>query len=460
MPFDPSVLAPAPSVRAPILTVLDAALAAVDPYAATRDFLKRDGDTLFAGDRTYNLAALQRVFVLGAGKAGAPMAQAVESVLSDRIHAGHVVVKTGHTAPTTQVTLAEASHPRPDAAGVAAGRRILALVEEAGPNDLVIALLSGGGSALLVGPAPGITLGDLQALTDALLASGATIQEVNCLRKHCESLKGGQLARAAAPATLLTLALSDVVGSPLDVIASGPTVPDATTWDDAWTIVRRYALTDRLPESIVRRLRAGLAGEIPDTPKPGDPLFDRTHTVVVADNRVAALAAQQRAAELGYATLLLTTYLEGEAAQVGRVAVALGREIQASAAPLAPPACVILGGETTVTLGTSPGRGGRNQELALSAALALDGNDGINDGITVVSLATDGTDGPTDSAGGIADGATAARGRALGLDPEHHLRSHDAYPFLQATHDLLLTGPTQTNVNDLVFVFVGTPHAV
>ncbi|HXF60504.1 MAG TPA: DUF4147 domain-containing protein, partial [Caldilineaceae bacterium] len=332
--------------------------------------------------------------------------------------------------------------------------RLLALVEEAGPDDLVIALLSGGGSALLVAPAPGISLADLQAMTDALLASGATIHEINCLRKHCESLKGGQLARAVAPANLLTLALSDVVGSPLDVIASGPTVPDATTWDDAWAIVRRYDLAEKLPHSILARLQAGREGRLPDTPKAGDPIFARSHTLVVADNRVAALAAAGRAAELGYNPLLLTTYLEGEAAQVARVAVALAREVQAHGQPVAPPACLILGGETTVTLGSNPGRGGRNQELALAAALALDGSQGI----TIASLATDGTDGPTDSAGGLADGGTVARGRALGLDPEDHLRRHDAYPYLRATHDLLLTGPTQTNVNDLVFVFVDRPH--
>jgi hydroxypyruvate reductase len=240
------------------------------------------------------------------------------------------------------------------------------------------------------------------------------------------------------------------VGSSLDVIASGPTVADASTWADAWAIVRRYALEDRLPAPIVARLQAGLAGKLPDTPKPGDSIFAASQTLVVADNRVAAQAAAARAEEMGFHPLLLTTYLEGEAAQVAKVAVALGREIQAHHTPVAPPACLILGGETTVTLGPDAGMGGRNQELALAAALGLEGSQGI----TVVSLATDGSDGPTDSAGGMADGATAARGRILGLDLEEHLRRHDAYPFLEATHDLLRTGPTQTNVNDLVFVFV------
>ena len=453
MRFDPSILLPNPAGRAPILSVLEAALDAVDPVQATRLVLERVGDTLTVAGRTYDLRHYRRIIVVGAGKAGAPMTQAVETVLGDRLSDGLVVVKTGHSAPTQHIEIAEASHPRPDAAGVAAGQRILTLAQNANDDDLVIALLSGGGSALLVAPAPGLTLADLQAMTDALLASGATIHEVNCLRKHCETLKGGQLARAVAPASLITLALSDVVGSPLDVIASGPTVPDATTWDDAWAIVRRFDLEDKLPAPILARLAAGRRGEIADTPKTDDPAFATTQTLIVADNRVAAVAAAARAQELGYHALLLTTYLEGEAAQIAKVAVALGREVLAHGAPISPPACLILGGETTVTLGKQPGQGGRNQELALAASIALAGETEI----TVVSLATDGSDGPTDSAGGFADGSTRARGRQLGLDAEEYLRGHNAYPYLQASHDLLVTGPTQTNVNDLVFVFVGTP---
>jgi glycerate 2-kinase len=455
MRFDAAILTPNTGERRAMVQVLDAALDAVDPVAATRAVLARDGDSLTVAGQVYDLKRYDRVLVVGAGKAGAPMTQAVEAVLGDRIAGGLVVVKDGHGGPTQTVEIAEAGHPRPNAAGVAAGERIMALAQEAGEHDLVIALLSGGGSALLVAPAQGLTLDDLQALTDALLASGATINEVNCLRKHCESLKGGQLARLVAPATLITLALSDVIGSPLDVIASGPTVPDESTWEDAWAIVRRYELVDKLPKAVLQRLEAGRAGEIPDTPKANDPAFADSRTLVVADNRVAAQAAAERARAVGYTPLLLTTYLEGEAAQVAKVAVALGREVLAHGEPVVAPACLILGGETTVTLGTNPGKGGRNQELALAAGVALAGEAGI----TVVSLATDGTDGPTDSAGGIGDGGTVARGRAAGLDAEDALRGHDAYPYLAATHDLLLTGPTQTNVNDLVFVFVGTPGA-
>jgi glycerate 2-kinase len=450
MAFHPSVLAPNPGQRQPILAVLEAALAAVDPFRAVQAALRREGNRLHAGPHTYDLEQFRRILVVGAGKAGAPMARAVEAVLEDYIADGLVVVKQGHGGPTRTVTIAEASHPMPDAAGVEAGRRILDLVQNATADDLIIALLSGGGSALLVAPAEGITLADKQAMTDALLASGASIDEINCLRKHCSAVKGGQLARAATPATTLTLALSDVVGSPLDVIASGPTVPDHATWSDAWSVVERYGLAAKLPAPIIDRLQAGQAGRIPDTPKPGDPAFARTRTVVVADNRVAAQAACTQAEKLGYHPLLLSTFMEGEAREVGRLLVALAREIRTSGHPVAPPACLVLGGETTVSLGATPGKGGRNQELALAAALELAG---IED-VTVVSLATDGTDGPTDSAGALVDGTTVARGKSLSLDAEVHLHRHNAYPFLAAVNDMLWSGPTQTNVNDLMLVFV------
>lgn len=450
MRFEPNILLPNREQREPILAVLEAALAAVDPAQAVRAVMQRVEDELVIAGQPYDLARYRRIFVVGAGKAGAPMAQAVEATLGDRITGGLVVVKTDHAAPTQQVEIVEAGHPIPDQAGIDAGRRILALAEGAGDKDLVIALLSGGGSALLEAPAGDLTLDDFQGLTQALLACGATINEINTLRKHCSALKGGQLARAVAPATLVTLILSDVVGSPLDVIASGPTVPDTSTWQDAWSVVEKYGLAEKLPPRIVQRLRGGLAGAIADTPKPGDPVFAGAHTLVVADNRVAAAAACQKAAEIGFHPLLLSTFVEGEASVIAGVAVALAREVQASGQPVAVPACLILGGETTVTLGKEHGRGGRNQELALAAALGLQGTAGI----TIVSLATDGTDGPTDSAGGLADGTTVVRGQALGLDAADHLRRHDAYPYLQAVHDLLVTGPTQTNVNDLIFVFV------
>ena len=471
--FDLSVLQPDPARRRPILSVLDAALDAVDPFAAVQNALRlRDGALVVAdpaaparaGRFAYDLGRFRRIFVVGAGKAAAPMCSAVEDLLGGRVSRGLAVTKYGHgldagrmPAPASPIRIVEAGHPVPDEAGVLAGEEMLALVERAGEEDLVIALLSGGGSALLVAPASeggdgfaALTLSDLQEMTDVLLACGATINEMNCLRKHCSSVKGGQLARAAAPATLLTLALSDVIGSPLDVIASGPTVPDESSWADAWAIVERYGLAAALPEAVVARLQAGLRGGLADTPKPGDPAFAGSRTLVIADNRTAADAAKAKAAELGYNTILLSTFIEGEAEEVAKFLVGLGREAPASGQPVPPPACLILGGETTVSLGDSPGRGGRNQHLALAAALSLQELPGV----TVVSLATDGTDGPTDSAGGIADQGTVARGEEAGLSAAGSLRRRDAYPFLEAAADLLLTGPTRTNVNDLLFVFV------
>lgn len=449
MPFDPLILSRHADARWRYLSILEAALAAVDPYQAVRARLHRADHELWIDGQTYDLNHFRRILVVGAGKAGAPMVRAVEDVLGATISAGLVVVKHGHTAPTAHVAIVEAAHPIPNQAGLDAGRRILALLEDASADDLVLVLLSGGGSALLEAPA-GLTLADLQATTDALLACGATINEINCLRKHLSLVKGGQLARAASPATLVTLVLSDVVGSPLDVIASGPTVPDRSTWADAWAVITRYGLASRLPATALVRLQAGMRGELPDTPKPDDPIFADVRTVIVGDNRVAAAAACQRAAELGYHPLLLTTFVEGEAREVAKVVVAVAKEVHSSERPVAPPACLILGGETTVTLGAQPGHGGRNQELALAAALALEGLPGV----TVAALATDGSDGPTDSAGGLIDAETVARGRAAGLDAGLALRRHDAYPYLRATGDLLLTGPTQTNVNDLICVWV------
>lgn len=448
MPFDPMILSRNTEARRRYLSIMQAALDAVDPYRAVHAQMRADGDTLQIGKRTYPLDRFRRVLVVGAGKAGAPMARATEDMLGDALTDGLVIVKRGHTAPTTRVQIVEAGHPIPTQEGIEAGERMLAMLEGADEHDLVIALLSGGGSALLEAPAE-ITLAELQAMTDALLACGATINEINCLRKHMSRVKGGQLARAASPATLITLVLSDVVGSPLDVIASGPTVPDSSTWQDAWTVVERYTLQQRLPSTMLARLQAGLQGKTPDTPKAGDPIFAGAQTLIVGDNRTAAQAAVRHAEELGYQTMLLTTFLEGEAKEAAKFAAAMAKEI-GIASPLRAPACIVLGGETTVTLGDAPGMGGRNQELALAAALALEGRSAIS----VASLATDGSDGPTDSAGALVDGETVTRGHSVGLSAAAALRRHDAYPYLRATGDLLVTGPTQTNVNDLIFVWV------
>jgi len=313
-------------------------------------------------------------------------------------------------------------------------------------------MISGGGSALLPLPREGMTLADKVSVTDLLLRSGADIVEFNAVRKHLSRIKGGQLARAAAPAAVATVVVSDIVGNPLDAIASGPTVPDPTTFADALAVLRKYRLTERVPRAALRVLERGAAGELPETPKAGDRIFDRVSTAIVADNATAAQAAVGEAARLGFSAQLLSTYIEGEAREVGRVLAGIARELAATGHPLAPPACLVCGGETTVTV-TGAGRGGRNQELALSAGRTLAGLSSV----LVASFATDGTDGPTDAAGGVADGTSWARARMNGFDPSRHLADHDAYPVLDGVGDLIRIGPTNTNVNDLMLLLCAGP---
>ena len=440
------------SLHAQALDVLDAALTAVSPAQAIRRTLRRDGDTLLVADRPYDLQRFRRVLVVGAGKATAPMARAVEELLADRLTAGTVTVKYGYTEPVERITIREAGHPIPDAAGVAATQAMVELLREADAHTLVLCLISGGGSALMPLPVPGVTLADLQALTEALLRSGAPIQALNTVRKHLSQVAGGQLARLAYPATVVALIVSDVVGSPLDVIASGPTVADESTFQQAWQVLEQYGVLSQASEAIRQHLHRGMSGAIPETPKPDDPALASVHNVVIADNARAAEAAAERATALGFNTLLLTTYLEGEAREVGRVLAALAKEIVWRGHPVPPPACLIAGGETTVTV-RGNGKGGRNQELALSAALSIRGIANV----VIASLATDGTDGPTDAAGGLVDGHTVARGEAAGGNAIAALNDNDSYTFLQRANALLMTGPTNTNVNDLMAVFVGAP---
>lgn len=449
-----------------VARIMAAALDAVDPAVAIQRHLRRDGSLLRAGEQAYDLSRYERVFVVGAGKAGRPMARAAAEIVGDRLAGGVVLVKAydeevsgreGDAAtasplvtpsPRRPVTLLEAGHPIPDERGVAGARRIARLLEQVTERDLVIVLISGGGSALLTLPADGIGLAELQALTNILLRCGANINEINTLRKHLDQAKGGGLARLAQPASVITLVLSDVVGSPLDVIGSGPTVPDTSSFGDAYAVLERYGVVADAPGPIVDRLRGGMAGQIAETPKPGDQQFARVQNLVVGSNPQAAAAALDAARASGFNTLLLTTFLQAEAREAGRVLAAVARELAASGQPLARPACLIAGGETTVTL-RGDGRGGRNQELALAAVADLGG---LAD-VALVALATDGGDGPTDAAGAVATGATLARAAGLGLDPAAHLARNDAYPFFEALGDLLKPGPTETNVNDLAFVF-------
>jgi len=390
-----------------------------------------------------------RVLVVGAGKASGAMAAAVEEAWGDRITDGVVAVKDGYTVPTRHVRLLEAGHPVPDERGAAAARQIHALAQSAAADDVVLVLVSGGGSALTPAPVPPITLGDKQAMTRLLLAVGATINQLNAIRKHCSLLKGGQLARAAAPARVEALLLSDVVGDPLDVIASGPTTPDVSTFAEALDILDRFALRERAPQSIVQRLEQGVRGQLPETPKPGDPLFARVRNTVIGNNALVVEAAATRARELGFTPHVLTRSLEGEAREVARQFVQMARAIRAGRGPVTPPACVIGGGETTVTV-KGRGKGGRCQEFALAAALDMEG---LRD-VVMLAAGTDGTDGPTEAAGAMVDGESVARARARGADPAASLAENDSHDLLVGIGDLVTTGPTNTNLLDLYLALV------
>lgn len=435
--------------RREVLQIMQAALDAADPVNAVRRYVMREGDVLHIGGRMYDLARYRRVLAVGAGKASGAMAQAVEEILGERLTAGWVNVKDGYMAPTRRVHIHEAGHPLPDARGVAGARQIATLLRQAGEEDLVLCLISGGGSALMTLPVEGVTLADMQALTTALLRCGATINEINAVRKHLSQVKGGNLARLAYPATIVSLIVSDVVGSPLDVIASGPTVPDTATYADAFAVLEKYDLLDQVPASIAAHLRAGVESKLPETPKADDIAFTKTHNVIIADNAIAAQEAIEKAKALGFQTMLLSTYVEGEAREVAKVIAAIAKEVASTGRPLARPACLVAGGETTVTV-RGNGKGGRNQEMALAAALQIEGLDDV----MIIGLATDGTDGPTDAAGAIAEGRTLSWAWEKGLDPRAYLANNDAYHFFRAVGDLLVTGPTNTNVNDLTFLFV------
>ncbi len=438
-------------LRAAAQQLQQVALAAVDPAEAVYKFLSRVGDQILVADRSYRLRDYERVFLIGAGKAAMSMADAVCEVLRDDLTGGVIITKYHHVDRSLpdRIRVREAGHPVPDQSSVDAARDLAAVLHDATPRDLIVGVLSGGGSALMTLPAAGISLDDLQVTTQLLLRAGATIQHINTIRKHLDVIKGGGLARLANGASFITLALSDVIGDDLSIIASGPTVPDPSTFAEAWAIVQQFDLADRLPAAVSARLRHGAHGDIPDTPKPGDPVFARTQTVIVGSNAQAAQAAEKRARQLGFNTLLLTTQLQGEAREVAKVAAAIAAEIARYNRPAAKPACVIWGGETTVTV-RGHGLGGRNQEIALAAAIAIDGLPNT----LIAALGTDGTDGPTDAAGAIATGETIGRGRSIGLQAHLHLADNDAYHFFQPLGDLIITGPTGTNVNDLLFILI------
>lgn len=437
------------TLRRDAFSIFTAALRSADADAAIRRWVHRDNEMLDVAGHRYDLSQYRNLYVVGAGKASGQMAQAIEALLDERITAGAVAVKYGYQVATKRVKILEAAHPVPDRAGLEAATTVIGLVEKANENDLVICLISGGGSALLSYPHEGLSLKDKQETTGLLLKCGATIQEINAVRKHISQVKGGGLARIAYPATVVALILSDVVGDPIETIASGPTAPDPSTFADCVRILEHYELQEQVPRPVRELIEKGIRGELPETPKEDDTIFANVTNVVVGNNHLATHAAKERARELGYHSCILSSFIEGEARNAAIFHVAIAKEVLNSGEPISRPACLVSGGETTVTV-RGKGVGGRNQEFALAAALEIDGTDGI----VVLSAGTDGTDGPTDAAGGLVDGTTIRRARSQGLDALEYLQRNDSYPVLLATDDLLITGPTFTNVMDLRLVLI------
>ena len=437
-------------IRQHAFEIFQAGLAAVDPAEAIFRHVKLSKDVLEVGGRRFVLNDFKRIFVVGGGKAGAPMGQALEQLLEDRIADGVIVTKQGHGLPLKDVRLIEAGHPVPDKRGIQGADEMLSLVQGAGERDLVLCLISGGGSALMVSPADGMTLEDKQAVTKLLLACGADIHEINTIRKHLSRIKGGGLAGLAWPATVVSLILSDVIGDDLNVIASGPTVADTSTFSDAHRIFLKYGIWNQVPAPVRKRIEAGLEGGVPETPGAEDPIFQKSCSQLVGTNMQALQAAGIKARGLGYNVMILSSFMQGEAREIAKVLAGVAREVRESGNPMASPACILCGGETTVTI-KGEGKGGRNQEFALAAACAIEGLEDV----VILAGGTDGNDGPTDAAGAIVDGSTLARAAERKMDPQDHLDRNDAYHFFQPLQDLLMTGPTNTNVMDVYMALIG-----
>jgi glycerate 2-kinase len=436
--------------RAKIIKIIESALNAADPSVAVHRVFQCEGDQiLLNGKDVFSLNTTRRIFIIGFGKAACPMIYAVRQIIGTHPHTSFAITKDGYLKnKQPDIEYFETGHPIPDHRSMAAAQYIKNLLSNTTNEDLVIFCISGGGSALLSLPVNGIELGDIQILTSELLKCGATIDEINTLRKHLDKIKGGQLVTLTMPASTIALILSDVVGDPLDRIASGPSVADPSTYQDALQILEKYQLTERVPENIFHHLKQGRNGLIPETPKPGNPIFSKVINVLVGGNSISAHAAILSAEEQGFNTFYLGSSIQGEAKEVGKYLSSMARKAVEYNQPVECPGCIIAGGETTVTL-KGNGLGGRNQELALAAVKELAGLPAT----CLISFSTDGTDGPTDAAGAVVSGETYARANRLHLDPESFLNNNDSYHFFDRLGDLLRLGPTQTNVNDIMLIF-------
>ncbi|MBI5598433.1 MAG: glycerate kinase [Deltaproteobacteria bacterium] len=438
------------SSRSDAEEIFRAAVTAASAYGAVNASIKLNSKTLrISSLSSIDLKKTKRIFVIGAGKAAPAMALAIEDAIGPLIADGCIVTKYGHGRPLRYIRVIEAGHPVPDSKGLAGSRELLSIAEGSGSGDLVICLLSGGASALLPAPAPGLTLKDEQRTTELLLKSGASINEMNAVRKHLSLIKGGLLARAAYPARVLSLIVSDVVGDDLSAIASGPTAPDPSTYLDAVSILKKYGLASKVPPAVIKRLKDGAKGRLEETPKPGEEIFRRVDNFIVANNSSALEAARAKAESLGYNAIILSSTITGSVREAAGFLSSIALEVKKTGNPVERPACILMGGEPTIKV-SGKGKGGRMQEFALESALRLKGEKGI----TVLAGGTDGTDGPTDAAGALVDSDTISRAGKMGLDAQNFLRSNDSHNFFKKAGGLLVTGPTGTNVMDVMMAIL------
>lgn len=435
-------------------TLLKTVLKAGDPEICIKKYMSVMGNELKIRDSgvRLNLTGYDRLIVVGAGKATAQMARALEDIFTETILPikGIISIKHGHGVPLKHIKTIEASHPIPGPGGMKAAKAIVRLLKNAGEKDLVISLFSGGGSALLPLPAPGITLEEIQKTTDYLLRSGAEIDEINAVRKHLSQVKGGRLMEFAYPATVCNLLLSDVIENRLDVIASGPFVPDETTFSKALFVCKKYHIFHQIPGSVRNHLSWGGKGSVKETPKKDNPCFKNLFTKIIGSNQQALFSAKQKAGQLGFHSLILSSRVKGEARELGKILAGIAREIRESGHPVPAPACILAGGETTVSV-SGKGKGGRNQECTLAAVKEIDGMEDT----LIFCAGTDGTDGPTDAAGAYCSGETYRSGMNKGLDSIEYLLNNDSYHYFEKIGNLIKTGPTGTNIMDIYMVFVG-----
>jgi len=430
------------------LEIFLAGVESVKPDMLISESITYSGQQLVINNKVFDLSAVQNIYVTGAGKASALMAQALESVLGSAITGGHIVTKYGHSVPLKYIGVSEAGHPVPDENGLKGTAQMIEFIQKADKNDLVICLISGGGSALLTDVPEGCTLADLVSMNDLLLKCGADIGEINCVRKHLSAIKGGQLAKMASPAIVKSLILSDVIGDPLDVIASGPTATDESTFADAMAVLKRYNLSSKVAPAILKIINEGVQGKRRETLKKEDPVVNQINNFLIGNNKLALQAAKSKAENLGFYTQIETSTLSGNVEDIASMLVETA--IRCRDEHRGRKTCLLYGGEPTVKI-SGNGLGGRNQHLALLCAKLLHNQAGI----TILSGGTDGTDGPTDAAGAVVDNQTFSNGKKSNLDIDHYLQNCDSYHFFRQEGGLVTTGPTQTNVMDIIIVLIG-----